>query len=292
MNLATILATVSDALSGTSDSRSLSMPTLLAGRGLYYVLLLVGFSILVVPIIIVVAISFNPTEAQAFPPTGFSLRWYGEFLDSSFLRAFFTVSLPIALVVGLISTTLGIIGAYIIARRDLPFENEVIMYFLLPLVVPPAIIGLALMLFFNFRVLSFVPPFAELVLAHVVMTIPYTFLSSSTALYSLDTELEEAARNLGASKFQTFWKVTLPLIKSGVISGFLLAFILSFTDSTIALFLTGGDTVTLPVAMFLFLQYDSSPLIAATATVQILLVLVLVLVIGRLVGFKAVTADI
>jgi putative spermidine/putrescine transport system permease protein len=292
MSVSTILATISEALPGNDESRSLSTPSLIAGKGLYYALLLVGFAILVVPIIIVVAISFNPTEAQAFPPTGFSLRWYGEFLNSSFLGAFFTVSLPIALVVGLVSTILGLMAAYIIARRDLPFENEVMMYFLLPLVVPPAIIGLALMLFFNFDVLSFVPPFTELIIAHVVVTIPYTFLSSSTALYSLDTELEEAARNLGASKFQTFRKVTLPLIKSGVISGFLLAFILSFTDSTVALFLSGGNTTTLPVAMFLFLQYDSSPLIAATATVQILLVLVLVLVIGRLVGFKAVTADI
>jgi putative spermidine/putrescine transport system permease protein len=82
------------------------------------------------------------------------------------------------------------------------------------------------------------------------------------------------------------------LIRSGVISGFLLAFILSFTDSTVALFLSGGSTITLPVEMFLFLQFDSSPLVAATATVQILLVLVLVVLIGRLVGFKAVTADI
>jgi putative spermidine/putrescine transport system permease protein len=292
MILAAILAAVSEALPGDAESRSLSTPSLLAGKTLYYAALVVGFAVLVLPIIIVVAISFNPTEAQAFPPTGFSLRWYQEFLDASFFKAFFAVSLPIALVVGLISTVLGLMVAYIIARRELPFENEVMMYFLLPLVLPPAIIGLALMLMFNFKVLSFVPPFAELTVAHVVITIPYTFLSCSTALYSLDSELEQAARNLGASKFQTFRKVTLPLIKSGVISGFLLAFILSFTDSTVALFLTGGNTTTLPVAMFLYLQYDSSPLIAATATVQILLVLVLVLIIGRLVGFKAVTADV
>jgi putative spermidine/putrescine transport system permease protein len=113
-----------------------------------------------------------------------------------------------------------------------------------------------------------------------------------TALQSLDDELEQAARNLGAGRFQTFRKVTLPLIRSGVVSGFLLAFILSFTDSVIALFLSGQNTTTLPVEIFTFLQFDSSPLIAATATIQILLVLVLVLIIGRLVGFKAVAADV
>jgi putative spermidine/putrescine transport system permease protein len=291
VSLSAILSTVTEALPGRSDSRSLSRSSLLAGRVLYYSALLVGFAILVVPILLVVAVSFNPTQAQAFPPTGFSLRWYGEFLNSSFFRAFFAVSLPIALVVGLVSTVLGLMASYIVARRDVPFENEVVLYFLMPLVVPPAIIGLALLLVFGLQPLSFIPPFVELTAAHVVITIPYTFLTSMTALYSVDEELEQAARNLGATKFQSFRKVTLPLIRSGVISGFLLAFILSFTDSTVALFLSGGNTITLPVEMFLFLQYDSSPLIAATATVQIFLVLVLVVLIGRLVGFKAVTAD-
>jgi putative spermidine/putrescine transport system permease protein len=268
------------------------MPSLALGMGLYYGLLILGFAILVVPIVLVIAVSFNPTQAQAFPPTGFSLRWYGEFLDSSFFSAFFAVSLPIALAVGIISTVLGLMASYIVARRDIPFENEVVLYFLMPLVVPPAIIGLSLLLLFGLRPLSFVPPFVELTVAHVVVTIPYTFLTTLTALYSVDEELEQAARNLGASKFKAFREVTLPLIRSGVISGFLLAFILSFTDSTVALFLSGGSTITLPVEMFLFLQFDSSPLVAATATVQILLVLVLVVLIGRLVGFKAVTADI
>lgn len=292
MSLSTILGAVTEALPGRSrDSRSLSTASLAAGTALYYGALLVGFGVLVVPILIVVAVSFNPTQAQAFPPTGFSLRWYDEFLASSFFRAFFSVSLPIALVVGVLSSVLGLMASYVVTRRDIPFENEVVLYFLMPLVVPPAIIGLALLLAFGLDPLAFVPPFVKLIVAHVVITIPYAFLTSMTALYSVDEELEQAARNLGASKFQAFREVTLPLIKSGVISGFLLAFILSFTDSTVALFLTGGNTITLPVEMFLFLQFDSSPLIAATATVQIFLVLVLVVLIGRLVGFKAVTTD-
>jgi putative spermidine/putrescine transport system permease protein len=291
MSLSAILSTLSGGRLSRSGSRSLSTPSLLAGKAVYYSLLLLGLAVLVVPIIIVVAISFNPTQAQAFPPTGFSLRWYEQFLDSEFFRAFFVVSLPIALIVGIVSSVLGLMASYIIARKEVPFENEVVLYFMMPLVVPPAIIGLALLLTFNFDILGFVPAFVELVVAHVVITLPYTFLTTMTALYSVDEELEQAARNLGATKFQTFREVTLPLIRSGVISGFLLAFILSFTDATVALFLTGGSTVTLPISMFLFLQFDSSPLVAATATVQILLVLVLVVLIGRLVGFKAVTAD-
>ncbi len=273
------------------NSRSLSPAAVAIGRALYYGLLSLGFGVLVLPIVFVVAISFSPTESQAFPPSGISFRWFNEFFASSFFEAFFFVSLPIALTVGLMATLLGVMAAYVVARREIPFENEAVMYFILPLIIPPAIIALAILIVLDANPLSFVPQFIKIVIGHVVITIPYTFLTSMTALQSLDDELEQAARNLGASPFQTFAKVTLPLIRSGVVSGFLLAFILSFTDSVIALFLSGRNTTTLPIEIFTFLQYDSSPLIAATATIQILLVFVLVLIIGRLIGFRAAAAD-
>lgn len=274
------------------NSRSLSPAAVYAGRALYYGLLALGFGVLVLPILIVVAISFSPTQSQAFPPSGISFRWFQAFLESPFFDAFFFVSLPIAIVTALMATILGVMAAYVVARREIPFEGEAVMYFISPLIIPPAIIALALLIVLDANPLNFIPQFIKIVLGHMVITLPYTFLTAMTALQSLDDELEQAARNLGAGRFQTFRKVTLPLIRSGVVSGFLLAFILSFTDSVIALFLSGQNTTTLPVEIFTFLQYDSSPLIAATATVQILLVLVLVLLIGRLVGFKAVAADV
>lgn len=286
----TILSAITTVLTGR-DSRSLSTPVLAAGRALYYGLLGLALSTLVLPIVIVIGISLSPTQSQAFPPSGISLRWYQEFVSSPFFEPFFFVSLPIAVVTATIATVLGILAAYVVVRRDVPFENEVVMYFISPLIIPPAIIALALMITLNFNFLSSVPPFVKLIVGHVIITIPYTFLTAMTAIESVDTELVEGARNLGATKFQAFRKVTLPLMKSGVVSGFLLAFILSFTDSLLALFLSSGSSTTLPVEMFLFLQYDSSPLVAATASIQILLVLVLVLLIGRLVGFKAVAVD-
>jgi putative spermidine/putrescine transport system permease protein len=286
-----LLSTLTGVLS-RSDSRSLSTTQLIAGNGIYYLLLAMSLAVLVVPIIIVVGVSFTATDFQTFPPQGLSLRWYEQFFQSPFFDSFFFISLPIALVTGVIATILGILASYVVVRKDFPFENELVLYFLLPLIFPPAIIALALMVAFNASLLDNIPAFLQVTGGHVVITIPYTFLTAMTALQSIDSELEEAARNLGASKFQAFRKVTLPLMRSGVVSGFLLAFILSFTDSVIALFLSGGSTTTLPVRIFLFLQFDSSPLIAATATIQILLVLVLVLLVGRLVGFKAVTTNV
>jgi putative spermidine/putrescine transport system permease protein len=293
VNPLNILSTLSGTGSGSAEeSRSLSTASLLAGNTLYYGLLTLSLAVLVLPVIIVVAVSFTATDFQTFPPQGLSLRWYEAFFESPFYDAFFFVSLPIAIVTGVASTVLGILAAYGVVRRDLPFENEIVLYFLLPLIFPPAIIALALMVIFNTSVISSLPAYLQITAGHIVITVPYTFLTAMTALRSIDTELEEAARNLGASQFEAFRKVTLPLMRSGVVSGFLLAFILSFTDSVIALFLSGGATTTLPVRVFLFLQFDSSPLVAATATIQILLVLVLVALIGRLVGFKAVTTNV
>ncbi|WP_336022852.1 ABC transporter permease [Halobellus salinisoli] len=284
------MSVVSGVLTGRG-SRSLSAPALVAGKGLYYGALALSFAILILPIVIVVGISLSPTESQAFPPAGFSLQWYSEFFSSSFFDAFFLVSVPIALATAFVASIFGIMAAYVVTRRELPFENEIVMYFISPLIIPPAIIALALMITMNFNFLNFIPQFLKIVAGHIIITLPYTFLTAMTALQSIDLELEQAARNLGATQFQTFRKVTLPLMKSGVVSGFLLAFILSFTDAIVALFLSGKNTTTLPVEIFLFLQFDSSPLIAAVATVQILLVLVLVVLIARLVGFKAVTVS-
>lgn len=270
------------------DRQSLSLPVLRAGQALYYSIIAIALTILLAPIVIVVGIAFNPTRQEAFPPTGISLHWFQEFFQSDqFFTAFVFVSLPIAILTGIIATTLGVMAAYVLVRRDVPFENVSQSMLLGPLIVPAVIIGLGLLLFFAQIDMNI--PVVDIVIGHTVITLPYTLLTSMTRLYNIDPELEEASRNLGASKIQTFRKVTLPLMRSGVIAGFLFAFIISFADINIALFLAGDDVVTLPLAIFLFLEWESSPIIAAISTLQILLIMVLVLLISRLVGFEAFT---
>lgn len=272
--------------SSDTEKRSLSRTTVLMGKLLYYGLIFISFLILLAPILIVVAISVNPTREEAFPPNGFSLEWYVEFLQHpEFFHSFFVVSLPIAIITAFIATLLGVLAAYVLVRRELPVENAIQAVLIVPLMVPAVIIGLALMLFFARNDLQY--PFFNLIIGHTIIAIPFTFLTAATSLYNVDTELEEAARNLGASHFETFYKVTLPLMRSGLIAGFLFAFIISFSDINVALFLSGGDHITLPLRIFLFLQWESSPIIAAISTVQIGLILVLVLLIGKLVGFKS-----
>jgi len=271
-----------------ASRRSLSPATVRVGQALYYGAIAVSLTILLAPIVIVVGIAFNPTQREAFPPTGVSLHWFREFfLSEQFFPAFVFVSLPIAVVTGVLATTLGVMAAYVLVRRDVPFENAAQSMLLGPLIVPAVIIGLGLLLFFAQLRLNV--PVVDIVVGHTVITLPYTLLTSMTRLYNIDPALEEASRNLGASKVETFRRVTLPLMRSGVIAGFLFAFIISFADINIALFLAGDDVVTLPLAIFLFLEWESSPIIAAISTLQILLIMVMVLLIGRLVGFEAFT---
>jgi len=269
------------------SSRSLSTPTLLVGLLGYYGALFFTILLLISPIVIVVGISLNSGTTEQFPPDGISLRWYVEFFQhGTFFDSFFFVSLPIAVITGLLATAIGVITAYALVRHDIPYESMVHSTILAPIVVPAVILGLALMLFFARFGLEW--PFGNLVAGHTLRTIPYTTLIAIVSLSTVDKDLELAARNLGATKLQAFRKVTLPLMKSGLIAGFLMAFVISFADVQIALFLSSGKTLTLPVAMFLFLVYDTSPIIAAVGTLQILLVLILMLIIGRLVGFDTI----
>jgi len=265
--------------------QSMARPTELAGLSIYYGLIWLAALVMLAPILIVVGISFNPTAAQSFPPGGFSLQWYSEFFNyRPFFKGFFFISIPIALVTGFLGTAMGVMTSYVLARFDVPYEHHIQSVVYAPLVIPSVILGLSLLLFFARWDLRWAP--ANIVAGHTLTVLPYTVLITLTSFYKVDEDLEMAARNLGASKLQAFVKVTLPLMKGGLVASFLLAFVLSFSDINIALFLTEGGTITLPMAMYQFLLYESTPLIAATAVMQILLVFVMVVLVGRLVGFK------
>lgn len=272
------------------SSQSLSTVNVVVGYLIYYGLMLLALSMLLLPVIIVVGISLNPGQAEVFPPKGISPRWYLEFLSHDrFFSAFFFVSIPIAIVSGLIATLFGVMAAYTLVFGDISFETEVQTYLTTPLIFPSVILGLSLFLFLAFLDIDLAV--IKLVFGHVLVALPFTTLLAASTLYSIDRDLELAARNLGASKFQAFRKVTLPLIKSGVVSGFLFAFLISFTDINMALFLSGQSTTTLPLEIFLFLRWESSPIIAAVATASVALVLVLVLLLGHFIGFRAVVEE-
>ena len=220
---------------------------------------------LLAPLLIVVAVSFDPTDAFRFPPPGLSLRWYGAFLaNDTFMRAFFRVSLVIAVLVSVAATVIGGLAAVglvrFLGRRR----------------------GLVDTLFLYYSRLKWETSLAGLVLGHLVIAIPYVVRTVSAGLAGVDRTLEEAAMSLGASRIQAFVKVTLPLMRSSLVSGAIFAFIVSFSDINIALFVSGPETVTLPVHIFSQIMWQADPTIAAASTLQILLIAVLLAVVQRI----------
>ena len=155
-----------------------------------------------------------------------------------------------------------------------------------PLLIPEILTAIAL-LFFMYQIGIGTRYSIGLQIGHIVVTFPYVFLSVSSALFNFDRSLEEASRSLGASPFMTFRRVTLPLIKPGVITGCLFAFIISFDIFNISLLLKGIGTTTLPVQLFDYLRWDFDPTAAAVSSLSIFMTLVAILILDRFVGLRS-----
>jgi putative spermidine/putrescine transport system permease protein len=145
------------------------------------------------------------------------------------------------------------------------------------------LIGMSLLLALS--VVRLTGTFGGMLLAHVLITLPYVVRTVSVSLHGVDPAVEEAARCLGATPLQGFLRVTLPLVRSGLIAGAIFAFIISFSDVYMALFISGPQTVTLPLRMFHFMEWEQSPIVAAVSVVQVVLILTLVIVAEKTVGF-------
>jgi putative spermidine/putrescine transport system permease protein len=158
-----------------------------------------------------------------------------------------------------------------------------------PLPVPAILTGIALLIFFYATDIS-TNSFVNLVIGHTVVTIPYVFLTVSTVLVGFNRSLEEAARSLGAGPWTTFRRITLPILKSGIVSGAVFAFIISFDQFPISLLLAGVGSTPLPVQLFDYLRFSFDPTAAAVSTVTILMTVIVVLITERLVGLDSLYA--
>ena len=269
------------------------------GRAVYLGFVTLVYIFLLTPLVIVVLASFNSGEFLTFPPEGFSLRWYVSFFDSeSFMGSLF-YSLKVAVICTIISTFLGTTVALYVVRFSGRWREHLRLLILLPLLLPEILTAIALLFFYyNFdaamRALGldmFVGLFRNsmfgLLIGHVLITLPFVFLGISSSLYNFDMAMEEAARSLGAGRFTTFRRVTLPIIKPGIIAGALLCFIISFDLFSISLLLKGIGVATLPIQLFDYVRWDYDPTAAAVATVSILITLVAIGLTEKLVGLRS-----
>lgn len=241
------------------------------------------YAFLLGPILIIVLTSFNSTTSTAFPPVGFSLRWYGEFFNSDSFVSAFEFSLYLGVLASVIATAIGFTTAYGIARFLGSWRETAQSLALLPAMIPQILISMSLLL-----ALTFVPfpDFGALLAGHVIICLPFTIAGITASLDGVDAQLEAAAMTLGASRLRVLWEIVIPLIAPGILSALIFAFIISFGDVYIALFLSGPGMTTLPIEIFSYVQWESTPVVAAITTLQILLILALGLIIERLVGLR------
>ncbi len=236
------------------------------------------------PIIIVIAASFSEVGYIRFPPGALSLRWYEEFLSDPRWMEGFVTSLQLAVAAAIFSTVTAFLAAYVVARNDGWFFRWFETAIMLPLIFPHAALGVtALALLSMFYIYG---TFAGLLLAHCIITLPYAYRPISVSLKKLDRSMEEASMSLGANRWKTFFFVTIPLVRPGLITSLLFSFILSFDEVTTTMFLVGPFVTTLPVQIYSFIQESGTPVVAAISTSLVLLTLVLVLLLERLVGLQ------
>jgi putative spermidine/putrescine transport system permease protein len=256
-----------------------------AGRALYLAVNIAILIFLLAPIAIVVVFALNPTPFIQFPPVGVSLRWFQKFFAARDFMHALGFSLEVAVLTTACATVLGGCAALAIARGNLPGARIVLAVMLSPLMLPAILTGLAL--FQAYVLLDVGRPLWGLVAGHTLVTIPYVVRTTLAVLHNFDLRLEEAARNLGASPSRTFFEVTLPLVKPGVLVGAIFAFIVSFDQFPVSLFLVSPGNETLPITLFNYLKFDLDGTIGAASVVSILLAFLVVLALDRTVGLRA-----
>jgi putative spermidine/putrescine transport system permease protein len=220
---------------------------------------------LILPTLVLVPISFSETASFNFPAKGFSLRWYEKFFtDISWVRSLL-LSLQVAVLVTIISTVAGTLAAFGIWKMKARGRAVVEGYLLTPMMIPGIILAVGLYsVFLKLGLLGTVPGF---VLAHTVLAMPFVVVNVLTSLEGLDSRLELAAASLGASRSVTFVRIVLPLIAPGVGAGALFAFVTSFDEVIVSLFIQSPGLQTLPVKVFRSVTQDTDPTVAAVSVI-------------------------
>jgi ABC-type spermidine/putrescine transport system permease subunit II len=220
------------------------------------------------PIAIVIAISFNGTEFIQFPPRTWSLRWYANYFQARQWVEPTLLSLRIAAVTMVMATALGTAAAIGLTRGRFRGRRALEFFFVSPMVVPTIVLAIGLyLLFARFRLVG--QPVA-LYLAHTVVATPLVIVIVSAALRTVDPAIELAARSLGAGCIRTLWHVTLPAILPAVISGAAFAFLVSFDEVVLSIFLGGPATTTLPKRMWESVRFEIDPTLTAISTLLVL----------------------
>jgi putative spermidine/putrescine transport system permease protein len=239
-------------------------------------------SFMLAPLVVVCLVAFTPENTLTIPSTHLSLRWFrAVFAHPDFVQSFWN-SLWLALSAATLATLIAVPAGLAITRYDFKGRDGLNALFLSPLIIPHLILGVALLRLFT--LIGATGNFVWLILAHVIIITPYVLRLVLAAAVGMDRSCEQAAMSLGASQLTLFRRITLPMILPGVTGGWLLAFINSFDEVTMSIFVTAPSTVTLPVRMYMYATESIDPLMAAASALMVAFTAVVMVLIDRLYG--------
>jgi putative spermidine/putrescine transport system permease protein len=244
------------------------------------------------PLAFVTWLAFFRQEIPSFPPEGYSLRWFRAIAGNDRFVSGFLLSLELAVIATCIGLCLGLPAALCLARLRFWGREALSSLLLLPLVVPGIVLGIALYVFHvEVELATGLPVLGSLgglIAGHVLIVIPWTVRLVMASLVGLDRSIEEAAQSLGANRFATFRRVTLPAIRPGVVAAALFGFVSSFGNLEMSLFIVGPGRTTLPIAILQYLEWKIDPTIAAVSVLQIALIASAMLITDRFVRISQV----
>ena len=256
----------------------------------FWLLLAVVVLFLILPIATSVLLSFDDRQfLGAFPPTRFSLRWYRSFLENPTYLDGLVTSLKLAALSTLISTAAGACIAYVLAAPQWRARGMLETLFLSPKFVPTVVIGFSILGFAS--AIQVFDAFTRLIMGHVIITIPFTVRATLASLVGIRRSLVEAAVSLGAPEWRAFLDVTLPLARTGIVAGGLMAFVLSFDEVAVSLFLSDAFTQTLPIALVAEMRANLNLTVAAVSTVFAAVTVLIVFFLDRTVGLDRVVGQ-
>jgi putative spermidine/putrescine transport system permease protein len=253
-------------------------------RGTLWLLALLTLVLLVAPTLVVLIVSFTDSYSLKFPPPGYSVRWYQKLLESFQLHFAAWNSIKVAAATTALSVVLGVAASLAIARSPTRTARVLDSLFMSPLVLPALAFGFAALMTFSAVGLSV--SITTLIIGHTAVCVPYVIRTTTAALAQMDPALLESSASLGASRWYGFRRITLPLIRPGVLAGAFIAFMSSFDNVPVSLFLRDARTDMLPIRMWQDLEGRLDVTIAAMSGVIVVITLVMMIVMERAVGLS------
>jgi putative spermidine/putrescine transport system permease protein len=235
------------------------------------------------PIFITAAVSFNESNRSQFPPRGFSLRWWERALSAEWIDPLL-FSLKLGGLTAVVSTLLALPLAFALARHRFKGREAMVALSLGPLMLPALVTGVGLLQLFQYAGLREYIGFTALLVGHIVISLPFAVRTVAISLHALPSNLELAAASLGASRWRTLAYIVFPLIKSGIVAGAVFAFVHSFTDVNLSLFLGRPGEQPITVKILGFLEFGFAPTLAAVSVITLILPLILVAIVERVSG--------